>query len=168
MSLGVNSAEMVSNFGLLANMLVAVSIFFGILLFVHSLSKFKKLGEGRSMMSGQESLGEPLFIMVAAVLLLTLPMMIPMFSDMIFGTTEIIAYNGSWSAANFDSMDAVVIFVRVIGIGSMINGFIKLSRVGGHQGQAGMAGKAAMFIVGGIMCVNCVATFDLLQNLFGL
>ena len=66
-------------------------------------------------------------------------------------------------------MPAILVFVRVVGIGSFIRGIVLLSRSGDHQrSQPGMLGKALIHILAGVLLIHIVGTMDLLEDILGL
>ena len=161
-----NVEQVIQNFALVSHILSAVGVVMGLMLFLSGVHKFKILGEGRNMMSGQHNVFQPFLVMLAGGMLMGLPFWIPVINQMFFGTPTLMDYVPV-SSDGSDYYEVMVVFLRVLGLGSLMNGIVKLSRVGAQQAQPGMMGRAFIFIIGGIMCLNCVATYNLVFSFFG-
>ena len=169
MSLSYTSGDpsvVTNNFVVLSGLLQDFSIFLGLLVCLFGIFQFKRYGESRTMMSAQHTMAEPLVTILCGSMLFALTPMIQFFNDLFLGTGELMSYMGG--SYDYQTVTMVVTFIRVIGIGAIMNGFIKLSRTGRQNTQQGTAGKALLFIVGGVACTNCVAMVDLLCNLFDI
>ena len=163
-----NPQTIISNLDVLSGVMADFGIFMGLMLCLLGFFQFKRSGESRTMMSGQMTVAQPIITTIAGIMMMSLAPMVGLFSDMFLGTPDLIAYTGSGADPDYNTVQMVVTFVRVVGLGAMMNAFMKLSRTGGMNTQKGEAGKALMFLVGGIMCLNCVGTLDLIMNLFDL
>ena len=156
------------NFVTLSGLLSDFSLFLGLLICLFGFFQFKRYGESRTMMSSQHSIAEPIVTILGGVMLTMITPMIGLFNSIFLGTSDLIAYSGSSGGTDYNTMKMVITFLRVIGVGALINGFVKLSRTGRQNSQQGTAGKALIYIVGGVSCTNCVAVINLLCNLFDL
>ncbi len=169
LSYTVASPETVTqNFVTLSLILQDFSLFLGLVICLFGFFQFKRYGESRTMMSAQHTMAEPLVTIFCGIMLTLITPMIQLFNNIFLGTSELIAYTGSSGGSDYNSVQMVITFVRVIGIGALMNGLVKLSRTGRQNSQQGSAGKALLFILGGVACTNCVAVIDLLFNFFDL
>lgn len=157
--------QVIQNFEYVSTIMSIVGVVMGLMLFLSGVHKFKMIGEGRNMMSGQHNVFQPFLVMAAGSILMGLPFWIPIINSIFFGTPELMAYTPT--SSDSDAFKVIVIFLRVIGLGALMNGVLKLSRVGSQQSQPGMMGRAFIFIIGGIMCLNCVATYNIIFSFFG-
>ena len=123
----------------------------------------------RTMMSMHMNILGPLSVLIASVFLLLFPQ---------FVGTLIMSF---WGKANIDPLPytgpeddfgmyitPILMFVRIIGIVSIIRGVMLLSRTGEQQSQPGQAGKAGLHILGGLLSVHIMYTIELLKNIFGI
>ncbi len=169
MTYTVASAETItSNLYVVSYIMQDVSIFFGLMLCMLGFFQFKRYGESRTMMSAQHSIAEPLVTIVAGCMLMSFVPMIRLFNNMFLGTSDLMSYVGSSGGSDYDTVEMIMTFIRLIGIGAFMNGFIKLSRTGRQNTQQGSAGKAFMYIIGGVACTNCVFFIDLICNILDL
>ena len=163
---GFNPALMMSNLGIIANIVQGVAIVMGVGLIFSGIMKLKHYGEMRTMMNSQGSLANALFIMLAGIMLMTLPTMLNTFLLAIWGTTNPLPYPGGGGANGL--MRGIVMFVRLIGVISFIRGVVLISHLGKESGgQQGSIGKALTYMIGGIMCVQIVATAQFLSTILG-
>ncbi|OGT26517.1 MAG: hypothetical protein A3I77_06645 [Gammaproteobacteria bacterium RIFCSPLOWO2_02_FULL_42_14] len=160
--------ELVQNLGILGQILNMVAIAMGVGLLFAGLFQLKRYGEMRTMMSAQLSIAAPLMTILASAMLLSLPTFLDTVLMSTMGYTSPMAYNTSGSGYS-QVVEPILIFVRVIGVGSFIRGIILLSRSGDHQrSQPGMLGKAFTFMIGGVLCIHVQGTLHLLESILGL
>jgi intracellular multiplication protein IcmC len=165
---GFNPALMMSNLGIIAKIVQAVAVVMGVGLIFSGIMKLKHYGEMRTMMNSQGSLANALFIVLAGVMLLTLPTMLNTFLLAIWGTTNPLPYPGGDNMGTNGLMRGIVMFVRLIGVISFIRGVVLISHLGKENGgQQGSIGKALTYMIGGIMCVQIVATAQFLSTILG-
>ncbi len=112
-------------------------------------------------MSHQLSLAGPLMMFVAGSLLLALPTFIK-FSLLTFMGSD---NPMSLYVAGYN-VNPLLVFVRIVGIGSFVRGIVLLSRSGHQQGQQGTLGKALIHMGAGILCIHVVGTYQLLTSIF--
>ena len=162
------AALLTQNFTTMASILQIVAVMIGVSLMLGGLFQFKKYGEMRTQMSSQMSVAGPLMMIVAGTLLLSLPTFISTALLAVWGDASPLAYNAG--STGIDAlMPAILVFVRVVGIGSFIRGIVLLSRSGDHQrSQPGMLGKALIHILAGVLLIHIVGTMDLLEDILGL
>jgi intracellular multiplication protein IcmC len=161
-----SATQMISSIGHMASIAQILSIIAGIGLFFTSLFEFKRYGEMRTQMSQQMHIGRPLAIMLAGIMLLTLPLMIGTFLLAIWGDASPLAYTDTASSAYSPFVPVVINFVRLVGIFAFMRGIFMLSRMGNQGGQQGGGlGKALIHMMGGVLCINVVATHQLLSSM---
>ncbi len=154
------------NFEYLARILQVIAIAIGLALFLGAFFKLKKYGEQRTMMSMQMTMAGPLLMIISGSALLILPTFIGTALLALWGNSNPLQYSGDTTGLGA-FIPPILMFVRVIGVGSFIRGLVLLARSGDHQGQQGTMGKALIHILAGILCVNIVGTVDLLEALLG-
>lgn len=165
---GPNPAIMIENFGTLAIIFQSLSVMFGVGLFMGGMFVLKKYGETRTFMSQHMTIAAPLMMLFAAVMMLLLPTMI---------NTALFAFWGDYTPEHYDGsgggwheyVPVVLIFVRLIGVGSFMRGIFLLSRVGGqHGGQQGIIGKSLIHLFGGILLIHILGTWELLKRIMDM
>lgn len=158
---------LIQNFTIIAQILNIFSITAGVFLTLAGIFEFKKMGDQRSMMSQQHGAMKPTVLLLCGAMLLILPTFIGTIMISFWGNVSDLSYSGNTSG--YGSLaPAVLVFVRIIGLGSFIRGIIMLSRAGGQQAQHGMIGKALIHIFAGVLCLHVVETMNLLGSILGL
>lgn len=159
--------DLTSNLLIIAQIMKVISIGMGISFIFGAMMKFKKYGEMRTMMSSQMTIYAPLAMLLAGTLLVMLPTFISTALYAFWGTDNPLAYpgQGEWWG---DLMEPVIVFVRIVGIGSFMRGIVLLARSGGEHSQPGTLGKALIHIFAGILCVHIIGTKDLLAAILNL
>lgn len=156
-----------NNFQIIAEILQAIAVLMGVGLVLSALMQLKKHAESRGMMGGQAPMAGPMVTLIAGAMLLALPDFIGAAVLAFWGSNSEQAYPGGgsgWHAI----IPAVLMFVRVIGVGSFIRGIVLLSRTGSQQSQPGSLGKALIHIFAGVLCVHITGTISLIGSILGL
>ena len=165
----MQAVNLTQNLTIVAKIIETVAVFLGWLLFFVSIYKFKRYGEMRTMMSMHMNIMGPVSVLVASALLLLFPQFVSTLVVTVWGVgnQNPLPYRGptdDWGMF----IKPVLMFLRILGIISIIRGVILLSRLGESQSQPGQGGKAAMHLVGGLLSVHIMYTIELLKNIFGL
>lgn len=152
-----------SNFAEFARIVQDVSIVLGIGMVFAGLHKAKKHGE---MRAGGQAGGVASFIalLVCGSVLLSLPSILRAFLMGFWNTDSPLMYSHDFSIS--DMMAPVIMFVRILGVIAFIRGVLLLSKHG-EQHQQGHYSRALLHLLGGIMCVNVIASAELLQQVMG-
>lgn len=156
-----------NNFLIISTMVRLVGWLMGVGMIFGAFIQFKKYGETRTMMSTQMSIAGPLALLISGVLLVMLPDFIGTALLAFWGKASPLAYQGGPSG--YDALiPPIIIFVRIVGVGSFIRGLVLLARSGGQHGQPGSLGKAMIHMLAGLLCVHILGTVDLLRDLLGM
>lgn len=156
-----------SNFIVMSYILQKVAVVIGIMLTIAGIFQFKKYGEQRSMMSTHMSAAGPALMVICGAALMVLPSVLGAALIAVWGNDNPLSYAGG--PTGYSSLvPAIVILVRVVGIGSFIRGIVMLSKTGGQQSQPGTVGKAFMHILAGVMCIHILGTIGVIENILGL
>lgn len=161
------AAQLTSNFSTIADLLGAISLIMGISIFIGGIFQMKKYGESRTMMSGQHSVAGPLMMLLAGTMLMALPAVIDSAMLAFWSDQNPLSYEGGpggYSAL----IPPVIMFVRIIGVGSFMRGIVLMSRSGSQQSQPGTMAKALIHLLAGVLCIHIIGTVDLMQNILGL
>jgi intracellular multiplication protein IcmC len=119
------------------------------------------------MMGGQASMAGPAILLVAGAMLLALPDFIGAWTLAFWGSSTDLSYD-SGSSVWSQMVPAVMMLVRVVGVGSFIRGVVLLARSGAQQSQPGTLGKAIIHMVAGVLCVHILGTVSLIGSILGL
>ena len=161
-----NSSILISNFTSLSYIIQAVMVMIGVCLIVTGLFKFKRYGEMRSMMSQQVTITGPLFCLLSGVILLIFPKFVHITMGMLWTNTNPLRYqDNDLSFSGY--IQAIIIFVRIVGVVAFIRGVVLLSRFGQQGGQP-VLGRALIFLICGVLAIHIVGSVDLFQNFFDL
>lgn len=164
----INTTALTQNILDLAVIFQTVSIGMGLGLFLMGLFRLKRYGEQRTFMSYQMTIARPLFMLLGGALLVYLPVTLSSALYNFWSTSSPLAYQPSSYSGYQMLIPPVIMFVRLIGVGAFIKGILLLSRCGGEQTQPGTMGKSLLYIFGGILCVNIMATINLMKTFFGV
>ena len=156
----------ITNFNYIAMVMGDFGIVAGLCFAVVSFNQFKKHGESRSHGGGQGGIAQPVWSLMAAVMLLFLPIIITSVGYIFFQTDSDLAYQGGNTGTDAWTY-VVIVFTRLIGIGAMIRGIILLSRIGGQNTQPGIVGRALIHLFGGVLCVHILGTISFVEQLLG-
>lgn len=157
----------VNNMYIVADIIQDFSIAAGLTLFFLGLMKFKRYGESRTFMSTQMTMSGPLMLVICGALLVAAPQLIGTALYAFWGQTSPLAYQAGGISVLDQLMQAIIVFVRVLGLGVFIRGFILLAKSGGEQAQPGMRGKAFMHLFIGILMIHFLGTEHLLLETLG-
>ncbi len=156
-----------TSLGSLANIIQYIAIVMGICMILSSLFLFKKYGQMRTFMSQQLTMTRPLLTQIGGAALLILPTFI--------GTAERMVWGQSWFSQTMSLdlgtdwtglLEPVFMLVRLLGVIALIRGILLATKAGGQQAQPGMASKAAIHFIAGIISINVDATARILGNIF--
>ncbi len=139
----------------------------GIAFILAGLFKMKRYGQMRTMMSHQITLIQPLSKIIIGACLLAIPVATKTLLLAFWGSVNPLAYPDMSSGTEV-YIKPVIILIRLIGLFGMIRGIMMFSRVGGQQGQPGMAGKAMLHIIGGMLCLHIINTYYIIKFMLGL
>jgi len=155
-----------NNLSWLAVIMETVSVFLGAVLTFVGIVQLKKVGESR-FGGGQTGSAGPVLMILCGGMLFALPSLMGAFGLAIFQSTSDMSYDGA--SPSIDSfMLPVVMFVRLIGIGSFMRGIVLISRSGGHHAQPGTVGKAVMHMIAGLLCMHIEGTVYIIEQIMGL
>lgn len=163
----MNPAIILHNFSTLATILETVAIIMGISLFLGGFFVLKRYGETRTFMSYHMTLAWPGLMMLGGILFLLLPTIIATGLNAFWGTWNPLTYDGTgkgWDAY----VPVVIVFVRLIGVGSIMRAIMLFSRAGAQGHQPGSNGRALIHFFSGIMLVHILGTVELLKSIFNL
>lgn len=142
----------------------------GFYFIMKAVMALKQYGESRTMMSSSHSLKTPMAYILAGSALIFSP---TVYKDILlttFGTTQttcIMCYENvsGWST---QASDALFGLVQVVGVMAFVRGWIYLAKAGEQGGQPNSFGKGLTHIIGGVLCINIIGTYQVLSNTFGL
>ena len=150
------AAQIVQDFALVA----------GIVLLYMGFMKFKRYGEMRTFMSTQMTMGQPLMLIIGGSALMFTPLLLSTALAAIWGNADPISYipDGSQSS---EIIGAIILFIRLLGTGVFIKGWIMLAKAGGENAQPGLRGKALMHLFIGVLMMHYIGTEQLIMQTLG-
>lgn len=163
----MDPAVMILNFITIGKILSTVSIAIGLGLFLGGFFMLKRYGETRTFMSYHMTLGGPGMMILAGTMFLILPTTTATFLHAFWG--------GDWNPMRYSGtsngwdayIPVVIIFVRIIGLGSLMRGIMLLSRTGKQGSQPGTIGRALTHMLGGILLLHILGTVQLIKSILG-
>ncbi len=150
-----------------AGIIGAISVIIGIALFLGGFFRLKLYGQMRGTYAAhQVTIAGSLVMFLSGVLMMVLPTVLRSSLLAFWGTANPMAYSGANTTPWSVYIPVVIMFVRLVGVAAFIRGILLLSRTG-QQGsqQPGVLSKALLHMLGGILCINIVATHALLKSL---
>jgi intracellular multiplication protein IcmC len=165
--LTINTAKMLQNFIELGNIIQTAGILMGLALLMGAFFHFHRYGQTRTFMSHQVTIAKPLVMLIAAVSFLCLPFFIGTFMNTFWSTHTPIKY--ATSGSGWDPLvEPLLVFVRIIGVGSFMRGILLISRTGHYDQQGGKVMRALIHMIGGLLAVHVVGTKELLASILGM
>jgi len=146
-------------------LIAATCYVMGIWFILSAFILLKRYGEYRVMMMVNVRFNRPLMLILVGIILFYIPEMTKVSIATFWGTDSIQRWpvqTTGWK----DIFDPVVDIVRIFGYIAFVKGWVLWSRTGSEQKQPGLAGKALMHLVGGILAINIVGTITLIENSF--
>lgn len=163
-----NPAIMMQNMGILARIIQAVAVVMGVGMVFGGVLKLKHYGEMRTMMTSQGSLASAMFLLLGGIILLMLPTMLNTFLMAFWGTSNPLPYPTNNDPGINALMPPIIMFVRIMGVISFIRGVVLLTHLGGQGGQQqGTLGKALIYMISGILCIQIIGTAQLVESILG-
>lgn len=152
----------------LVRFIVALSYTMGVILFTAAIIKLKAYGNNTVMSSTHANLTVPFVYVIMAMAMVYFPTMIDVSSATLLGiTTEsLIAYPGSQGFPLTNLFASVVAIVKLVGYVAFLRGWVILSKLGSN-GQHGTLSKGITHIVGGVLAVNILATWEVVRQTLG-
>ncbi len=141
-----------------------ISIGMGVFFILVGFFKLKRYGEMRTFMSQQMTILAPMLYLLVGSLLLYLPTTLQLFASIVWTNTNPMQPSPSGGAFYF--LNAIYIFIRLLGAIAVVRGLAGLASAGG-QGQPGKITKSFLFIFGGVMCLHISGTIDIIKSLLG-
>jgi hypothetical protein len=149
------------NINIVTGIAEGFSVISGITLVLLAIMEFKRFAEARGMMGQQHSMAKPVVMLVCGSALLALPSILPAIVSAVFSNSQDDAYNSS-----IPGLAGLILFIRFLGLCSVIKGIIMLSKTGGSGAQPGMRGKAFVHMFSGVLLLHIVTVQNLVQNFF--
>ena len=137
------------------------SVIAGILFILLGIMEFKRFAEAKGMSGQQNSMAKPLTLIICGSVLVALPSILPAIITAFFASSQDDAYNPATPG-----MHGLVMFLKFLGLCSVIKGITMLAKTGGNGVQPGMRGKSFIHIFCGVLLLHIYAVQDLLQNFF--
>lgn len=132
----------------------------------------KVYAEGRTMMSGNNSIKEPAVYLMVAAILIYFPTGLAMALSTTFGSSNILQYapiNGGSAGMNaLFGNEAVgrplTIIIQTVGGFAFVRGWVLIARSASQGQPPGGTGKGLVHVFGGILALNIVATLQMVNN----
>ncbi len=163
-----NPSTIEMNIDILTSITQMVAVIMGIGMILTGIFKLKQYGEMRSMMSQQHSIGASVAMLMAGVMLLSLPTFLGTFLHSFWGDANPLPFPTSSNQGLNSMIPAIIKFIRLFGVISFIRGIVLVSKLGQpHSAQPGTLGKALTHLMGGLLCVNIQETINLAHSILG-
>ncbi len=162
----LNNFNLMQSIGYLGDMVQAIGIIGGVSLIFSGIFALKRYGEMRTMMSQQMTVAGPLMKLVAGAVLISLPVALSTFLQAFWSTANPVTYHAQ-SSTDALLIPPVLMFVRLIGVGSFIRGWFLMSRIGPNS-QPGTMTKGITHIFAGILLVHILGLYNLITSVLSL
>lgn len=151
-----------NNIPYMAQIAEGFSVIAGVTLILFGFFGIKRFAQMRGMMGQEQSLAKPLMLLVGGSALLALPTLIPAFVTTVFASSV----DANYDSTGMLSSVGLVMFIRFLGLCSIIKGIIMLAKAGGHNVQPGVRGKALIHMFCGILLLHIMTVKSILVNTF--
>ncbi len=162
-----NIDSLITHLGVMSTIIQDFALIAGMSLIYLGLLKFKKYGEMRTYMSTQMTMATPLMLILGGSLLMFTPLLLGTAIDIFWGQVNPLSYTNNMPGEADKLLDAIIIFIRVLGIGVFIRGWIKLAKCGGESVAPGTRSKSLMHIFVGVLLMHFVGTEHLIMQALG-
>lgn len=163
-----NPTHIMQQLGVIAIILQTFGVIIGISLVMGSLFSLKKYAETRTYMSSQMSMAMPLTLLLSGALFLILPTTLATSLFAFFGDASPEKYQTTTSGID-QYIPVILMFVRLIGVGSIMRGIMLFSKLGhSSSSHGGLLGKALIHILGGLLCLHVLTTVNLIKQILDL
>lgn len=146
----------------------------GFALFIIAIFKLKTHGENLSGRGGhgQHGLLGPIIYAFVATALIYFPTMVSVGTNTFMqggGDGGPLTYpSGGVAGSDYESLyRAVIEIIKLVGVIAFFRGWLLLAKLGNGQAQQGTLSKSLLHLVGGVLAVNIVTTWDILRATFG-
>ena len=157
------SIEFLQNMQTLAMLINSTSLIIGVGLFLAVIFQLKKHGESKAG-GGQSSLAAPLVLGAVACLMISLPSILSVILNAMWGTDSPLAYVNE---TGYAVMPNVIVFIRVVGLGVLVRGLVMLSKSGHESSQSqGHFGKSMVYLFSGLLLIHIMGTYHIVHEVF--
>ncbi|EKD73293.1 MAG: hypothetical protein ACD_45C00369G0003 [uncultured bacterium] len=159
-----NIADQIPN---LMRLVTALAYVMGMYFVFYGIMMLKKVGESRTMMSGEHGIKGPVIYVAIGALMLYLPSSVQVGMSTFWTTPNPYGYiekQDQWS----QFISNCFLIVQLFGTIAFIRGLVILSHVGGHGGQQGSFARGMTHIIGGILCINIYQFVQVILNTIGV
>lgn len=157
---------LIKNLHIAALSLQDFAICTGLFLVFSGFMTLKKYGETRTYMSQHMTLAKPLMLVGGGSLLLFTPILLGTAIQAFWGQINPLSYSISNAQAQ-QLLHAIIIFIRVLGIGVFIRGWVMLAKSGDHSSRPDARTKALMHILVGVLLMHFIGTEHLVIEALG-
>jgi intracellular multiplication protein IcmC len=161
-------------FGDLQHLIIAIAYITGLYLIVRGIMMYKVFGSQTMASAQRGEFAGPLVHIVIGAILLYIPSTLNTSLTTIFGDTtigqasDLIGYKSFAATEKWQELsDVIVQYMYLVGLIAFIRGWVILSKMGHSGSQPGSIGKGLIHVIGGILLINVVDTFNLLASTFG-
>lgn len=151
----------------LQQLVVALSYAMGIGLMLKAGTELKKIGEA-SRMGTHHGLRGPLIMIVVGIACLFFPNTLTVGLTTFFGNSSILAYPTTDSALTDQAMKVLIAIVQLVGIIAVLRGLLLFHKSATGQAEQKTIGRAFTHVIGGILCINIVATTEVVYSTLGI
>ncbi len=158
-----------SSYPNLWRLLTATAYVVGFFFILRAIHYMKVYGEMRTMMASNASVKTPVTLIIVGSALIYAPTAFQTLMMTTFGSANVtpLSYAGHYSGWSNQATVALLGLVQIIGLIAFIRGWIFLARAGEQSSQPGAFGKGMTHIIGGLLAINIVGTWDVIKATLG-
>lgn len=163
-----------SAFSSIQQLIEAISYVIGAFFVVKGLMMFKVLATQTLSSAQKGDVAGPLIHIIIGCVLIYLPSTVGTSLQTVFNTgvtspaESMFGYQSLSGTEQWQNIATVVIqYTKLIGLIAFIRGWVILSKMAGAGNQPGSVGKGMIHVIGGILLINIVDTFNLLAQTLG-
>jgi intracellular multiplication protein IcmC len=166
-----NVGTMLQNFSLtvpqLMHLVTALAYVLGIVFIVRGIIELKKVGEARTMMSGDKNILGPIIFIVVGSMMLYLPSSIQVGTSTFWASATPLSYINNSSDPWENIINDAYLIIQLIGTIAFVRGLILLTHLS-ERGQSGTLARAMAYIIAGILCINLYSFILVVNNTLSL
>jgi|GEM_PF-1211862 len=151
------------------NRLVSITAYLlGFFMVFKALMELRKYGEARTMMSNNADLKGPVMMLIAGTGCLFFPSMIDTGLQTLFGTDSILVYYTQKGDLFAQARNVLIGIVWLVGAIAFLRGLMLFYKTGTNQAEQKAGPRAVSHLIGGILCLNIVATKNVIYSTLGI
>ena len=161
-------------FDSIETLIVVITYVIGVTLLIRGVMMYRIFANQTFGSAQRGEIAGPMVHLFVGALLIYVPSTLDTSLITIFGTasvkdtSDLINYSSLSGTEQWSALSGIIVkYMKLLGLIAFVRGWVILSKMGHSGSQPGSMGKGIMHVVGGVLLINGVETFNILSNTFG-